>query len=116
MKEFVKIMADAFKALGDVTRLKIIRILASNKEDEFCVLDIAKKIGITQSAISQHLKVLKHVGIVDYQRKGYRVYYTVNTDMMHEYKENFDELFKKAFIQCGKNVSCSECEEKTECG
>ncbi|MCK5201048.1 MAG: winged helix-turn-helix transcriptional regulator [Spirochaetales bacterium] len=52
MKNFVERMAEIFKALGDPTRLMIIKILASNKEDRFCVVDIAKRIGITQPAVS----------------------------------------------------------------
>ena len=115
MKNFVERMAEIFKALGDPTRLRIIKILASNTEDRFCVVDIAKRIGITQPAVSQHIRVLKHLNLLDFERKGYRVYYSVNTDVLMEFKVNMDELFRKAFIKCNKNIPCSECLERENC-
>jgi len=115
MKNFVVKMAEIFKALGDPTRLRIIRILASNMEDRFCVVDIAKRIGVTQPAISQHIRVLKHLNLLDSERKGYKVYYSVNTDVIKEFKINMDELFRKVFIKCNKNIPCSECPEIEDC-
>ena len=115
MKNFVERMAEIFKALGDPTRLMIIKILASNKEDRFCVVDIAKKIGITQPAVSQHIRVLKHLNLLDSERKGYRVYYSVNIDVIMDFKVNIDELFRKAFIKCDKDIPCSECPERENC-
>ncbi len=108
-------MAEIFKALGDPTRLRIIRILASNTEDRFCVVDIAKRVGITQSAVSQHIRILKHLNLLDSERKGYRVYYSVNADVIKEFKVDMDELFRKAFIKCSKNIPCSECPEREDC-
>ena len=115
MKDFVKHMAEIFKALGDPTRLRIIKILASNTKGRLCVIDIAKRIGITQPAVSQHIRVLKHLNLLDSERKGYRVYYSVNIDVMKEFKNNMDELFRKAFIECSKDIPCSECVEKGNC-
>ena len=100
MREIVIQMAEVFKALGDPTRLRIIRMLASNMVDTLCVADLAKHLGISQPAASQHIKVLKNIGILEPNRKGFRVYYTINTDMMMAYKENIDELFKLAFQGC----------------
>ncbi len=53
--------ADFFKALGDPTRIKILKLLLSGKK--LCVGMIAFKLNITQSAVSQQLKVLKSNGI-----------------------------------------------------
>lgn len=115
MKNFVTKMAEIFKALGDPSRLRIIKILASNTEDPLCVVDIAKQIGITQSAVSQHIRVLKHLDLLDFDRKGYRVYYSINTNVMMAFKINMDELFRKAFIKCNKDIPCSECIEREKC-
>lgn len=115
MKNFVERMAEIFKALGDPTRLRIIRILASNTEDRFCVVDIAIRVGITQSAVSQHIRILKHLNLLDSERKGYRVYYSVNADVIKEFKVNMDELFRKAFIKCSRDIPCSECPEREDC-
>ena len=111
MKDVVIQMADVFKALGEPTRLKIIKMLASNPERKLCVGAIARKIGISQPAVSQHLKVLKSIGLVEPNRNGYHVHYAINTEMLAAYKESMDELFQLAFEPCSCN---NECQETTE--
>jgi ArsR family transcriptional regulator len=106
MKNIVVMMSEVFKALGDPKRLRIIRMLASNMENNLCVADIAKKLYITQSAASQHIKVLKNVDILEPNRKGFRVYYNINKKVLNTYKENMDELFKKAFEKCPEYGTC----------
>ena len=107
MNDMVKKMSEVFKALGDPTRLRIIRMLASNMENNLCVADLAKKLGITQPAASQHIKVLKNVGILEPNRNGYHIYYNINTDVLTKYLENMDELFKMAFMKCPKYGNCN---------
>jgi len=116
MKDKLKSMAEVFKALGDQKRLMIIKMLASNSGETLCVTDVAKNLGITQPAATQHIRVLKNVGLLDENRKGYRVYYAINPGMMGEYKKEMDELFKKAFEKCPHDFSCSECEYNQGCG
>jgi ArsR family transcriptional regulator len=106
MKDIVIQMAEFFKALGEPTRLKIIRLLASNPERSLCVGALAHRLGITQPAVSQHLKVLKNVGLVEPNRDGFRVHYTINTDVLTTYKEKTDELFKLAFMPCPNEDTC----------
>ena len=100
-------MSEVFKALGDPTRLRIIRMLVSKMESDLSVGDMANKLGITQPAASQHIKVLKNVGILESSRDGYYTYYDVNVDVLKEYKENMDLLFKMAFTKC---ENCGKCE------
>ena len=107
MNDIVKKMSEVFKALGDPTRLRIIRMLASNMENNLCVVDLAKKLGVTQPAASQHIKVLKNVGILKPNRDGFHVYYSINTDVLNDYKKNIDELFKMAFMKCSKHDTCT---------
>ncbi|PAV13611.1 hypothetical protein ASJ81_17145 [Methanosarcina spelaei] len=109
MKDHIKNMAEVLKSLGDEKRLKIIKILASNIDEAFCVSDIAQQLGISQPATSQHIKVLKNVGILEENRRGFRVFYTINSDVLAEYKKDIDELFKKAFQRCQYNFSCDKC-------
>jgi len=71
-------LAQLFKALGDPTRLTIFGMLSKNPERRLCVCAIAKHLRITQSAVSQHLKVLKNAGLVTPNRDGFRVHYMVN--------------------------------------
>jgi len=109
MKDHIKNMAEVLKSLGDEKRLKIIKILASNIDETFCVSDIAQQLGISQPATSQHIKVLKNIGILEENRRGFRVFYTINSDVLAEYRKDIDELFKKAFERCQYNFSCDKC-------
>lgn len=107
MTYIIKIKAEDFKALGDPTRLKIIDLLSSQK-GYLCVCAIAKKIGITQPAISQHLKILKNAGLVKSTRKGYYVHYTINPKTLKKYTKNMDRMYKKA-VECCVFLESSEC-------
>jgi ArsR family transcriptional regulator len=106
VKDKVVVMSEIFKALGDPTRLRIIRMLASKMEDNLCVVDLAKKLGITQPAASQHIRILKGIGILEPNRLGFRVYYSVNAEVLNSYKEDIDKLFKIVFEKCPKYGKC----------
>lgn len=58
-----------FKALGEPTRLKIIKLLAHR---ELCVCDLEEILQMSQPRISQHLKVLKQAGLVNERKEGQR--------------------------------------------
>ena len=66
-------MADFFKIFGDATRLKILNVLLS---EEMCVYDIAAMLGMSQSAISHQLRVLKQMGLVKNRREGKTIFYS----------------------------------------
>lgn len=70
-------VADLFKMFGDSTRLKILFVLASA---ELCVCDITKLVGITQSAVSHQLRVLKQARLIKYRREGKTVFYSLADD------------------------------------
>ena len=71
--------AAIFSALADPTRLKLVKLLSQQHTPEaLCVNALAQRIGITQSAVSQHLRILKNNGLVTGQRRGYYVHYVVN--------------------------------------
>jgi ArsR family transcriptional regulator len=98
--ETVERMAQVFKALGDATRLRLIALLAQRNEESFCVLDLAGKLGMTQPAVSQHLKILRGIGLVRPNRKGFRVYYTIDLSAMNSIKDDFMYLYDLAFERC----------------
>jgi ArsR family transcriptional regulator len=80
-KEVVDIEEQAalFGVLADPTRLKLLRLLSQQQEpDALCVNALAYRLGITQSAVSQHLRVLKSTGLVKGERRGYRIHYFIN--------------------------------------
>ena len=75
--------AAIFAALGDPTRLKLVRHLCHECHGQpVCVNYLASVLEITSSAVSQHLKVLKAVGLVKGERHGYFVHYCINPDAM----------------------------------
>jgi ArsR family transcriptional regulator len=80
-------LAELFKVFGDTTRIKILYALF---EEEMCVCDIAALLGITQSAISHQLRVLKSAGLVKYRKEGKVVYYSLDDDHV---KNIFDQGF-----------------------
>ena len=70
-------LAELFKILGDPTRLKIVELLLEN---EMCVNHIAETMGMGQSAISHHLRVLRQARLVTYRKDGKTAYYSLNDD------------------------------------
>lgn len=70
-------LAELFKVLGDSTRIKIICALL---QAEMCVCDISALLGMTQSAISHQLRVLKQGRLVKYRKEGKVVYYSLDDD------------------------------------
>ena len=70
-------LADLFKVFGDSTRIKILYALF---EAELCVCDIAQLLGLTQSAVSHQLRVLKGSRLVKPRRDGKTVFYSLADD------------------------------------
>jgi len=67
-------VADILKALGHPLRLHIVELLAAG---ESCVGPLQEETGATQSAVSQHMSILRHAGVVDVRRDGTRRMYTL---------------------------------------
>ncbi len=68
-------MADLFGILSDPSRLRILMCLQDR--DEVCVSDLADGSGITESAISHALRLLRAYGIVETRREGRRIFYAL---------------------------------------
>ena len=67
-------LAETFAALADSNRMKILFALATT---ELCVCDLASVVGISESAISQHLRVLRSLRWVKGRKEGRMVYYSL---------------------------------------
>ena len=67
-------LADFYKVFGEVTRVKILCVLF---QSELCVCDLAEVLGMTQSAVSHQLRVLKQAKLVKNRREGKIVYYSL---------------------------------------
>ncbi|MFZ3102168.1 MAG: metalloregulator ArsR/SmtB family transcription factor [Desulfitobacteriaceae bacterium] len=70
-------LADLFKTLADPTRVKILDALS---KAEFCVCDLAEILGLSQSATSHQLRVLRNNKLVKYRREGKMIYYTLDDE------------------------------------
>jgi len=74
--------AELFKVLSVDTRIKIIGLL--KQRGPLGANEMAETLGITPSAVSQHLKILKHAGLVRNERKGYWIPYDLNPDALEK--------------------------------
>jgi DNA-binding transcriptional ArsR family regulator len=75
--------AALFGLLADPTRLRLLQLLARQREpNALCVNALAYRLGVTQPAVSQHLRVLRSAGLVKGKKLGYRVHYFVNQDAL----------------------------------
>lgn len=74
-------LSELFRVFGDSTR---IRILWALTEAEMCVCDITALLGMTQSAISHQLRVLKQARLVRYRKEGKIVYYSLDDEHIRQ--------------------------------
>ena len=70
----MKELADFYKVFGDATRIRILCVLL---QQEVCVCDLAAILGMTQSAISHQLRILKQMKLVKNRREGKTVFYSL---------------------------------------
>ena len=76
-----------FGALADPTRLRLVKLLCRQRvPDALCVNALAASLGISQSAVSQHLRVLKSIGLVKGERRGYHIHYFINHEALERYR------------------------------
>jgi ArsR family transcriptional regulator len=73
--ESVTALAETFKVLGDATR---VRILDALSRSELCVCDIATLLGLSESAVSHQLRLLRGMRLVRPRRAGRMVFYTLD--------------------------------------
>jgi ArsR family transcriptional regulator len=73
--EPVGMLAETFKVLGDTTR---VRILDALSRSELCVCDIARLLGLSQSAVSHQLRLLRSLRLVRPRRAGRMIFYALD--------------------------------------
>lgn len=95
-------LAEIFKALSDPTRLMIVKLLGECSPNEcggsLCVKSLAKKVGVTQSAVSQHLRVLRQAGLIQGERNGSFVHYSIDQERLEQFKDQLRETLGKSFM------------------
>ena len=89
-------LADLFKIFGDTTRIKILYALL---ESEMCVCAIADLLGMTQSAISHQLRILKDADLVGKRREGKTIYYFLSDDHVRTIvAQGFEQLIEEHLL------------------
>ncbi len=82
--------AEIFKVLSVDSRVKIIELLKT--QGPLGVKEIAAQLDMTSPAVSQHLKILRHAGLVRNERKGYWIPYSINEEAMEGCRELLNEV------------------------
>ena len=79
--QIATLIAETLSALSDPTRIRVIGLLA---ESEMCVGDLSLVLGMTQPAISHHLRILRNLKIVATRKAGRHVFYTLADQHIHD--------------------------------
>lgn len=92
-------LARFFKALGDDTRLRLVALLVRQHPGQaMCVSRLARELGTTTPNVSQHLRVLKDLGLLQGQRRRHRIHYFLNIDRLAHYQALAGELLGQSFL------------------
>ena len=83
--EFIEL----FKALSDDTRFKLINLLLTR---DLCVGALAHQLGVSEAAVSQHLRQLREAGLVKGEKRGYWTHYMVERNRLNQLAEVLKEL------------------------
>ena len=94
------------KALGEPMRLKIYQALLERKH---CVRSLSKKLGISESAISQHMKVMKDAGLVYGKKYGYHTHYLPVQESIDFLTELLEQM-RTASLRVDRNMEVCQCE------
>ena len=98
MPELFEIM----KSLGDETRYNLVKLLLQH---DFCVGALAKRLDMSESAVSQHLKILRNNEIVKGEKRGYFTHYYVDRELLRKIAKEIVELseLEKIQTECSKS-------------
>ena len=86
--ESVDVLANALALAGNNVRLKILFLL--QEEGQLCPCDLSDILGMTVSAISQHLRKLKDGDLIEFKKTGQTIFYSINQD----YSDILKPIFK----------------------
>ena len=84
-------LAGTFKLLSVEARIRIVKAL---KRRAMCVTELTSQLGISQSATSQHLRVLRDARLVKFQKRGFHVYYHLDVQNIARIRKTISRLFE----------------------
>ena len=103
-------LARMLKALGEPTRLKIYQALLERKH---CVRSLSKKLGISESAISQHMKIMKDADLVYGEKFGYHTHYLPLQEAIDFLIDQFQKM-QTASLTVDRDMTVCQCEYRKE--
>lgn len=87
----LKSIANFFNTIADENRIRILCLL---KKESKCVCEIWSGLGIAQNLASYHLKVLKDLGVIKSEKKGFKVFYTLDKEKLDQYLSHLNSFLK----------------------
>ena len=114
MKDQTKDLARVLKVLSVDTRVRIVQLL---KGRTLCVNGIARRLGVTSGAVSQHLRVMRDTRLVFDEKNGNEVHYRLNEEALAAWRTQADTLLDPSAepCDCGPGEEC-ECHEEKAAG
>ena len=99
----VEKLVEIFKALSDPTRLRLVKLLSECrpgvcKGGPLCVNALAHQLGVTQSAVSQHLRILRQAGLVRGARRGTFMHYSLDPEGLEKYRHALRDTLGEDFL------------------
>ena len=98
------------KALGEPTRFRIFSCLLERKH---CVRSLSKTLGITESAVSQHLKLMREAGMIYGEKYGYHTHYLPRQEVLDDLVELFTAMRRQS-IALDRDKTLCQCEYRKE--
>ncbi len=103
----------AFKALGDPARIRILEFLwrpeagCCSLEDKVCACDVETMLGLSQPAVSHHMKILVQAGLVLSGKEGRWVYYRINRPRFRETAQWLGQFGKQGAVATAKKQAAA---------
>lgn len=78
------------KAVADPTRLQILALMNQGEKQSLCTCDLTGPLNLSQPTVSHHMKKLSEVGLLNSERKGTWVHYSINQERWDQIRELFE--------------------------
>ncbi|WP_131104479.1 ArsR/SmtB family transcription factor [Ornithinimicrobium sufpigmenti] len=99
-RDLAEDLAQVFKALADPTRVRLLQYLAESESGTACACHLPTALGISQPTLSFHMRKLHDAGLVDRDKRGRWVHYTVRPESLERVRGFLDLQVDTAAARC----------------
>ena len=103
-------LVQTLKTLADETRLNLVKLLLTH---DLCVGALAKRLAVSEAAVSQHLKQLREAGLVKGEKRGYWTHYTIEKEKLNELAGLLRDLTE--LPSCSEGVCIKKLNNRIDC-